>query len=51
MYVCVYMRKGHSFHNVISHPPSVDDLPVVSDKERARGEHGVKNGVEIHQLN
>ena len=32
-------------------PQSVDDLPVVSDKGRAMGEHGVKNGVKIQQLN
>ena len=28
-------------------PQSVDDFPVVSDKGRARGEHGVKNGIKF----
>ena len=51
MCVSVYMMLQRLF---LLSPPSlqsVDDLPVVSDKGRARGEHGVKNAVKIHQLN
>ena len=47
----VYDMEGNIYFTSLQPPQSVDDLPVVSDKGRARGEHGVKNAVKIHQLN
>ena len=48
MSVCTHVCEGGHFLYIP--PQSVDDLPVVSDKGRATGEHSAKNAVKI-QLN
>ena len=48
MSVCTCACEGGHFLYIP--PQSVDDLPVVSDKWRATGEHSAKNAVKI-QLN
>ena len=48
MSVCTCACEGG--HSLYIPPQFVDDLPVVSDKGRAMGEHSAKNAVKI-QLN
>ena len=52
--VCIYVYMYVMEHSITPPPclppQSVDDLPVLSDKERAAGEHGTKNAVKL-QLN